>query len=199
MNSSNRFYSRILLVIIIGCAFFFSTKLWLPDDRPKEQNNYKQLIQAGDWLMRLQGAGYNPSTKTMRVEILQEAQSDSPQAYKIKAYLGDVSNDNVLPSSISKQENNPNLCWLEIHDVPTNYYYVSLVLTATSSIGVTSAPSSENNVDSDIFADDSTNVIAASTTKKTILIDYRAAKKIAISPAYDTPSSASSAKEKGGK
>lgn len=180
MKSSGKFYLRLLIVIVAGFVFFFSTKLWLPDDRDKQSIYYNEVLQEGDWMVRFQDAEYDPASQKMRVEILQKALYSDPQNYKLKVYKGNVQAKVALPFELEQEQDNPNVCWLEISKIPKDYYYISIVFTTQSQeypADTSSSADSQSGVtDNDIFASGATTTSAVSTDTKTIKIDYRKVK-----------------------
>lgn len=171
--SAGRHYTVFSIVVIALLVFFFSTKAWLPDDRPHQNLLYKQVIQLGDWLIRFQDATYDPASQTMRVQVLQKEQGDTTTPFKITAYLGSTSSGRQLTSVVSQPENSPDMCWLEVHGIPKNYYYVSFVLTSTYGAQTVSAP---GNTSSDIFGDSGQDLAPTTKFTQTVSIDYRSAK-----------------------
>lgn len=174
MKSSGKFYAIIFVVMVLVFGFFFSTKAWMPDDRPLEITGYDQVLTVGDWMMRLQNATYNPNDKTLKVTVLEKAQVATPANYKIATYLEGQSLNKKLPSTLSQNENDPNTVTLDIQKVPSDFYFVTVVVTAKSYLDTESSEnsSSTSSTYQDIFDNKSQTTQTAPTTMK-IQIDYR--------------------------
>lgn len=172
MKSGNKLYI-ILTVILIGCTvFFFSTKLWLPDDRIKEDQNYNQLITVGDWDIQIGNADYSSSSQKMSLLFYKKSSAESPEPYTMCAYLGSPDDGKKLRYNLEKQPDNPNYCMLYIYDIPAGYYYVTVEITAAESDDCTSY----SDVDSENSGYRFTSSNDSSKPEKSVYdvkIDYR--------------------------
>lgn len=179
MKSKNKVYIILLTSIVVVFSFFFSTKCWLPDDRTKQRLNYDELVTVGDWNIHIGKAEYDKKRKTMQCLVYQKADTDSPEPYKISAYLGKLSLERHLQYVVEKQKNNPDYYFVLIKNIPSDYYYVTIELTTQES----EENRTESN-DSDPFAESETSSTTAITDTEAVRIDYRTAASVS----YETSS-----------
>lgn len=173
MKSKNHIYVAVLAVMVIGFTFFFSTKLWLPDDRIKQNSNYNAVLTVGNWMIKITDAKYDPATKILRCTVYQKTiTSDSPP-YKLAVYNEDSDDGNVLKSTLQEQKNQPNTRLLEIKNVPADFYYLTVVISASTSSG-----SASTAVLDEFGQPESSSVSSViSEDKRKVMIDYRVVQK----------------------
>ena len=195
MKSKNRTYVAVLLVMLIGFTFFFSTKFWLPDDRTKENNNYDEVINVGEWMLKVTDAKYDPETKTLQCSVYQKTMSANTMPYKIAVYNQDSNSGDSLKYLLVAQQNNPNLCLLEIKNVPAGYYYLTVMITTSDNSNTTSTAVLDEFGQPQKSSESSVSTVE----KKKVMIDYRTVQKIKNSTgklSKSTNSSGTEAKKK---
>lgn len=174
MKSSNRTYVILLTVLVAGVLFFFSTTMWMPDDRIKEKDNYGETITVGTWLLRVDNAKYDKDSKTMTCRLLQRGTLDNPKPYQVTAYLGYSGDKKVLPCTIEKKENDPEMVSVKIKNVPPDYYYISLAISARSDFS-TAAANPTDEFESAASSSSASSAAVGDMQTKTVKIDYRTA------------------------
>lgn len=130
MKSHNKNYVALLVVLIAGFTVFFSSKAWLPDDRSKQNLNYNEIIGVGGWNLCISGAQYDKESGTMTCSLYQKAQTDSAGEYTITVFNGNSSLKKKLKYTVRKTANNPDYETLKITGIPSDYYYVTVELSA---------------------------------------------------------------------
>lgn len=184
MKSGNKVYVIVITAIVLCFAFFFSTKLWCPDDRTKQTDNYNQLITAGQWDIQIGNAKYDKSSKTISCLVYSKTTSEDPKDYSITCYNGKPSKDIKLKYELKQAQDDPNFAKLYVYDVPNDYYYVTVGITAKtddySSTASSYTSSNENNSEYKFESNTSEKKTDNNVTKY-IEIDYRTAEKAASS------------------
>lgn len=174
MKSKNKTYAILLTVIVAGLLFFFSTTLWMPDDRIRQNDNYAQTFTVGEWLLRVDNAKYNKTNNIINCRLLQRGNIAEPVAFDVTAYLGNPANKKVLPCTVMSLPDDPDTEVVKIKKVPNDYYYVSLVFTARSDFS-TASQDSMDAFESSSTASSSSSEANGDIQTKTVKIDYRAA------------------------
>lgn len=185
MKSANKQYVIWSVVIVLCFVFFFTTKLWMGDDRTMRNTNYDELFTAGDWSLHVGKAYYDKAGNTLTCSVYQRAVRVSPKPYHIAVYLGRMSLNKKLQYTLEKRMDDPNMRTLRIKNVPTNYYYLTLEFTAQSSImdefnNISSTDNSTYEDDNEDFGNTNT-VQKQEPDVKDIQIDYRTAKTAKLS------------------
>jgi hypothetical protein len=183
MKSGNKTYVILMVVVLIGFSFFFTTKLWLPDDRVKQNGNYDQIMNVGDWTFEVGGTTkYDAANKILLIEIYKRSIENNPKPYHISVFNGNAKQKDSLSYSLTQRKNDPDTCWLEVKNVPVDYYYISVVVTANSSLNVAAPETNEAGSD---FAQPAP-VTTTVPNNQTVEIDYRLPKKATLTEISQT-------------
>lgn len=172
MKSGNKVYVITLIVIVLCFTFFFTTKLWCPDDRKIQEDNYNQQISVGAWDVQIGNAKYDKNSRTMSCLLYEKTNSESPKKFDIQAFLGKYTSNDRLKYKLAQAKDDPNFAMLYIYDIPENFYFVTLELSADE-IDY-SGSSSENNSSSEYkFSSSERSDEQQKRVDKYIKIDYR--------------------------
>jgi hypothetical protein len=147
MKSKNKRYVILTVIILVGLSFFFSTKYWLPDDRAIENSNYNESFSAGDWTLHVGDAQYDKAQSKLYCTINQMSQATSPKQYHITVFLGNPKLNNTLSYVLTEKNNDPDNAYLEVKNVPTDYYYLTVEITAPESLNPTNIDKADIQVD----------------------------------------------------
>jgi len=180
MKSGNKIYIILLTAMAICFTFFFTTKLWLPDDRATQNQYYDELFSIGDWNIHVGSAQYDKAKNTLTCKIYKKGVTDDPKAYAIGVFLGNSTLQKKLSYTLTASKDNPNYVELIIKNVPSDYYYVTVKFTAQESLTDVYTSSSDDSYGDDNT--DNTSGAVSETCTKDVRIDYRITSAASSSP-----------------
>lgn len=187
MKSGNKVYVIILAVAVLFSIFFFTTKLWCPDDRKKQSDNYNEQISVGQWDIQIGNAKYDKKSKTMHCLVYSKTASDNPTKFTIACFNGKPAKDIKLRYELKQAKNEPNYAMLYIYDVPNDYYFLTVELTAKADDYTSSSSSNTSSSANSEYKFNSSETTSKLSDKevKDIKIDYRNVNEKITSSAAD--------------
>lgn len=122
-TSKDRYLKNIILFIIIGYIFFFSSKLWLPPDKAKvPPTDYGTSIEANDRTVTLISWVYDDDRRMMEVMI--EITNKSVDGVNLYNWSAIELNSGIL--DLSTELEKENFVVIRIEKIPRRFEEISL-------------------------------------------------------------------------
>lgn len=181
MKTQNKKYYFILIGILLFFGVFLTSKTWMPDDRSLRVQNYNQVVTINDWEVKVSDAKYDAATKTMTFQLYERTTREGQNEPAISYYLGKKSTSkkplesSAEPVELQNTDNGAKALEgyaVTIHNVPKDYWYVSVNLECESNTAQQITDST------DVFGQPNTGSVNNTTPKKrtaVVQIDYRKA------------------------
>lgn len=121
MTGKNITYPVLIGIIILSLAFFFTTRLWMPDDRKDRTVNYDTVFTVSDvWDIKISDARFENGVLKVKYFAKPRLDAVNPPTLKITLENG---NEN-LQADIIQMEDNPFGKEITVHGLPEKWYYV---------------------------------------------------------------------------
>ena len=169
MVSKNKYYAILVVVMSLCLVFFFSSKLWMGDDRVIRNTNYNQLIDVAGWQINLGDAQYSAAAKEMQVKLYKMTMQESINEMDIEVFLGRQSLKKELEYEISPTDKE-DVFLITVKNISPDYYYLSFVFSVEPTPEITD----DEPLETDVFG----NPIKSEETEtqtRTVQVDYRLA------------------------
>ncbi len=170
MKSKNYIYLILAGAALTLSLFFFSSRLWMGDDREEKDMNYGTSISvAGVWDIKVTNARYDKEKRLLEAEYYSKARfGRSAEPPEIKAVLSKAVTEPIY-IKVTDMPDNPNGQYIQISNMPESWYYIKLQFTAKRPAGGTQEPITDK------FGALQTKADVQNETEetRTVQIDYR--------------------------
>lgn len=141
MKSKNYIYFVLTGIALMLSLFFFSSRIWMGDDRAEKDMNYGQSVSvAGVWDIKVTNARYDKEKRLLELEYYSKIRNGSTSAPpEIRAVLSKAVSEPVYLKIVDMLDN-PNGQYIQISNMPESWYYIKLQFTAERSAGETREP-----------------------------------------------------------
>lgn len=123
MKSKNYIYITIIILFLLVTVIFFSSRLWLPDDRAKKTENYDEIKTAGMYSFRISNAVLDTSTNNLTLDLYYMSMEPDKEPVTFLVYLD--GNKNKELSWTTTQKDSTNLT-ISIPKIQAGFYYVTV-------------------------------------------------------------------------
>lgn len=183
MKSKNYIYLILAGAALTLSLFFFSSRLWMGDDREEKDMNYGTSISvAGVWDIKVTNARYDKEKRLLEAEYYSKARfGSSAEPPEIKAVLSKAVTEPIY-IKVTDMPDNPNGQYIQISNMPESWYYIKLQFTAKRPAGETQEPVTDK------FGALQTKADVQNETEetRTVQIDYRVCTITKLEPRSQT-------------
>lgn len=129
MKKSNALYTAILLILVVFFTFFFSSKLWMGDDRSNKSMNFNSTILLSNaWEVKITDGVYDAEKGVLEVQYFAKRRLNSGvEAPTLRITLEGTKQP--LEALITDMDDNEYGKWIQVQNVPRDYYYLRFTLT----------------------------------------------------------------------
>ena len=123
MKSKNYIYITILVLFLLVTTVFFSSRMWLPDDRVKKTENYDEIKTAGTYSFRISNAVLDTSTNTLTLDLYYMSMEPDKDTVTFFIYMDGNKNKELCSTTTEKDSTN---LTISIPKIPDSFYYVTV-------------------------------------------------------------------------
>jgi len=123
MKSKNYIYITILVLFLLVTVIFFSSRMWLPDDRVKKTENYDEIKTAGTYSFRISNAVLDTSTNTMTLDLYYLSMEPDKDPVTFLIYMDGNKNKELAWTTTVKDSTN---LTISIPQIQAGFYYVTV-------------------------------------------------------------------------
>lgn len=113
------------IVALLIIVLLLTSRLWLPDDRSNQTDNYDQQLMAGTYYIKISQASYDTYTNTLSASLFYGANAEELPPITFFAYLDGDKNEE-LPMTITRTDAPEPLYTVVISELAEEYYFVSI-------------------------------------------------------------------------
>ena len=123
MKSKNYIYITILVLFLLVTTVFFSSRLWLPDDRAKKTKNYDEIKTVGMYSLRISNAVLDTSTNNLTLDLYYMSTEPDKAPVSFLIYMDGNKNKELVWTKTEKDSTN---LTISIPKIPAGFYYVTV-------------------------------------------------------------------------
>ncbi|MEI8201271.1 MAG: hypothetical protein WCG21_14525 [Eubacteriales bacterium] len=123
MKSKNYIYITIIVLFLLVTVVFFSSRLWLLDDRAKKTENYDEIKTAGTYSFRISNAVLDTSTNTLTLDLYYMSMEPDKDPVTFLVYTDGNKNKELAWTTTEKDSTN---LTISIPQIPDGFYYVTV-------------------------------------------------------------------------
>ena len=123
MKSKNYIYITILVLFLLVTMVFFSSRMWLQDDRVKKTENYDEIKTAGTYSFRISNAVLDTSTNTLTLDLYYMSMEPDKDPVTFLVYTDGNKNKELAWTTSEKDSTN---LTISIPKIPDGFYYVTV-------------------------------------------------------------------------
>ena len=123
MKSKNYIYITIIVLFLLVTVVFFSSRMWLPDDRVKKTENYDEIKAVGTYSFRFSNAVMDTSTGTLTVDLYYMSIEPDKDPVTFLIYMDGDKNKELVWTTTEKDSTNMTIT---IPKILNGFYYVTV-------------------------------------------------------------------------
>jgi len=123
MKSKNYIYITIIVLFLLVTTVFFSSRIWLPDDRAKKTENYDEIKTAGTYSFRISNAVLDTSTNMLTLDLYYMSVEPDKDPVTFLIYMDGNKNKELVWTTTEKDSTN---LTVSIPKIPDDFYYMTV-------------------------------------------------------------------------